>query len=100
MDNQVLVIIIIAVTLIVLFILLLYRRRLTRLGVKASNQGVEIEADMSDQSKAGADSAKKSTSDVKRISQEGDRDEISIKAKKVKARNIKQKGDDNKINIG
>lgn len=100
MDNQVLIIIVAAVTLIVLFILLLYRRRLTRLGVKASNQGVEIEADMSDQSKTGADTAQTATTDVKRIRQKGDRDEISIKAKKVKARDIDQEGNENKINIG
>lgn len=100
MDNQVLIIIVAAVTLIVLFILLLYRRRLTRLGLKASNQGIEIDADMNDRSKAGTDAAQAAKTDVKRIRQKGNRDDISIKAKKVKARDIEQEGDDNKINIG
>ncbi len=100
MDQQVLIIFIGAVTLIVLIILFLFRRRLTRFGLKAGNQGVEIEADMTDQSKNEIDSTKKTTSDVKRIHQKGDRDEISIKAAKVKARDIEQEGDDNKIKIG
>jgi len=100
MEEKIAIIIIIAVVFIALTILLLYRRRLTRLGLKAGKEGFEVEAEMGSDSNAAPATSMKSTADVERIRQKGKRDEITIKAKKVKARDIQQQGDDNKINIG
>ena len=94
MQTNVLIILIVAVTVVILVTLFLNRGRLKRLGIKAGNKGFKVDAEMTD------DTAQKKKVTGKRIIQKGNRDDIKIKGDKVKAKDIEQKGDDNKIDIG
>jgi hypothetical protein len=100
METNVLIILIVVVGVVLLVTLFLNRGRLKRLGIKAGKNGFEVDAQMTDDSvKPGDRASQKKKAVVEQIRQEGDRDEIQITGEDVTARNIKQKGNDNKINI-
>jgi hypothetical protein len=103
MQTNVLIILIIAAAIIILVTLFLNRGRLKRLGIKVGKKGFEVDAQMiknNEASKPKNSSATKSKAKIKGIKQKGDRDDIHIAAKDVKASDIEQNGNDNKINIG
>ena len=100
MEANVLIILIVAVAVVLLVTLFLNRGRLKRLGIKAGKKGFEVDAQMTDDSAKPEDrSSQKKKAVVEQIRQEGDRDDIQIKGEDVRVRNVKQKGNDNKINI-
>lgn len=99
METNVLIILIAAVFIVILITLFLNRGRLKRLGIKAGTKGFEVDVKMEDPGHNEKPESKKKAV-VEKIQQKGNRDEIQIHAEDVKARNIKQDGDDNKINIG
>ena len=103
MHTNVQIILIVAIAIVILVTLFLNRGRLKKLGIKADNKGFEVEAQMTDDNqnlKPENNSSAKKKVVVEKMCQNGDRDEIQIDADDVQARNIKQKGNDNKINIG
>ena len=99
MDANVQIILIIGV--VVIIALLLNLGRLKKLVFKAGEVKATVEmVDNSNASQRAENATTKPKAVVERIEQQGARDEINIKAKDVKASDIKQKGDDNKINVG
>ncbi|TVL97156.1 MAG: hypothetical protein CV087_22740 [Candidatus Brocadia sp. WS118] len=102
METNVQIILIVAIAVVIIVTLFLNRGRLKRLGIKAGNEGFEVDAQMTDdnQNVKPDDSSSQKKAIAEQIHQEGDRDEIQIDADDITARDIKQKGNDNKINIG
>lgn len=103
MDTNVQITLIVAAAIVLIIALYFNRGRLKRLGLKLDGKGVEVEAQMSDDSQnprieEGAAEKKKVVAEG--IVQDGDRDVIEIKGQDVQARNIEVKGNDNKIKIG
>ena len=100
MNTEVLIILILAVVIVIIVALILNRGRLKRLGIKAGNEGFEVETEMTETDPNSKTEEGKSKIVAKKIHQKGKRDEISIDGEDVTAKNIKQDGDDNKITIG
>lgn len=100
MDTKVLIFIIAAIVVVIVSLVALFlnRGKLKKLVIKAGPKGFEVKADLEGPGKNEKPEDKKKAV-IENIRQKGNRDKIQIKAEDVKARNIKQVGDDNEINI-
>ena len=99
MEANVQIIVIVAVAIVILATLFLNRGRLKRLGIKASSEGFEVEAQMTDDNQNENREAKKKVV-AEQIRQKGDRNKMQTRAEDVEARDIEQEGNDNEINLG
>jgi flagellar basal body-associated protein FliL len=101
MDAKLLIIIIAAIVVVIVSLVALFlnRGRLKKLGIKAGPEGFEVDVNLESPGHNEKPEDKKKAV-VEKIQQKGNRGEIQINAEDVKARDIKQDGDDNKINIG
>ncbi len=101
MDTKVLIFIIVAIVVVIVSLVALFlnRGKLKKLGIKAGPKGFEVDVNLEGpgQKEKPEDKEKAVVGNIK---QKGNRDEIQIKAKDVKVRDINQDGDDNKIHIG
>jgi len=100
MQTDVQIILIVALAIVLLAALILNRGKLKRLGVKASNKGFEVDAQMTDGNSKPDESSPKKKAVVEQVHQEGNRDKIAATGEDVTLRDVEQKGDDNSINIG